>query len=36
MDDTKLVPVDGMEILEDPAYSFSMNVTMQNLGDGAN
>lgn len=35
-DDYGLVPVDGEEIFENPAYKFSLVVMMNNLIDGAN
>ena len=35
-DDFDLVPVDGEELFEDVNYSFQLDVTMDNLGDGIN
>ncbi|KAJ6263683.1 Laccase-1 [Drechslerella dactyloides] len=35
-DDFTLVPLDGEYLWEDPTYSFSLEVLMDNLGDGAN
>lgn len=36
MDDFLLVPTDGERLLPDPDYSITLNVTMDNLLDGAN
>ena len=36
LDDFLLEPVDGEKLLEKPDYSFELNVTMNNLADGAN
>lgn len=35
-DDFLLEPVDGEELLQNPDYSFNLDVVMGNLGDGAN
>ncbi len=35
-DDFKLVPTDGEELLGPVDYSFNLDLTMGNLGDGAN
>lgn len=35
-DDFDLVPVDGLALFEDPDFSLTLNVKMDNLGDGAN
>ena len=35
-DDFTLVPQDGEELLENPDYSFHLDVVMDNLNDGAN
>lgn len=35
-DDFLLVPEDGEVLLENPDYSFKLDVMMDNLGDGAN
>ncbi|KAE8367391.1 Cupredoxin [Aspergillus caelatus] len=35
-DDFKLVPVDGEKLLSDPDYTVTLDLTMDNLGDGAN
>jgi iron transport multicopper oxidase len=35
-DDFTLVPVDGMETLPDPGQTVSLDLIMDNLGDGAN
>lgn len=35
-DDFDLVPIDHLELLDPPEYSFRLNVKMDNLGDGAN
>ena len=35
-DDFTLVPTDGLELLKNPDYSLSLEVIMDNLGDGAN
>ena len=35
-DDITLVPTDGEELFQDPDYSISLTVQMENLGDGAN
>lgn len=36
LDDYLLVPVDNMPLLDTVDYSFSLDLTMDNLGDGAN
>ncbi|RPB25151.1 putative ferrooxidoreductase Fet3 [Terfezia boudieri ATCC MYA-4762] len=36
IDDFLLVPTDGGRLLPDPDYSITLNVTMDNLSDGAN
>jgi len=36
MDDFLLVPKDGEKLLPNPDYSITLDVTMDNLGDGAN
>ncbi|KAF3937579.1 Laccase-4 [Dactylella cylindrospora] len=35
-DDFNLIPLDGEDLWEDPTYTFSLEVMMDNLGDGAN
>lgn len=35
-DDFTLVPQDGEKLLENPDFSFSLDLKMGNLGDGAN
>lgn len=35
-DDFGLVPIDQLQLFQNPAYSFSLDVKMDNLGDGAN
>jgi iron transport multicopper oxidase len=35
-DDFTLVPVDGMETLPEPGQTVSLDLVMDNLGDGAN
>lgn len=35
-DDFKLRPVDGMECLPDADYTVTLDIKMDNLGDGAN
>lgn len=35
-DDYTLVPQDGLELLDHADYSFNLNLTMDNLGNGAN
>ena len=35
-DDFTLVPVDGEELYENVDYSITLDVRMDNLGDGAN
>jgi iron transport multicopper oxidase len=35
-DDFNLVPVDGMALLKEADYTVTLDVTMDNLGDGAN
>ena len=35
-DDFGLVPQDGLELYDEVDYSFSLDLTMNNLGDGAN
>jgi iron transport multicopper oxidase len=35
-DDYELVPTDGMELLPDADYTVELELTMNNLGDGAN
>ncbi|EME47220.1 hypothetical protein DOTSEDRAFT_69238 [Dothistroma septosporum NZE10] len=35
-DDVDLVPQDGLEVYDHVDYSFNLNLTMNNLGDGAN
>lgn len=35
-DDYTLVPQDGLKLLENPDYSFNLDMKMDNLGDGAN
>ena len=35
-DDFTLVPEDGEKLLENPDYSFNLDMKMDNLGDGAN
>ncbi|KAE8145434.1 Cupredoxin [Aspergillus avenaceus] len=35
-DDFNLVPVDGEKLLGDPDYTVTLDLTMDNLGDGAN
>lgn len=35
-DDFSLVPVDGKELYETADYTISLDLTMNNLGDGAN
>jgi len=35
-DDFALVPTDGMKLYDHADYSFSLDLTMNNLGDGAN
>jgi iron transport multicopper oxidase len=35
-DDFELVPIDGMELLPDADYTVELELTMENLGDGAN
>ncbi|KAF9885646.1 hypothetical protein FE257_012737 [Aspergillus nanangensis] len=35
-DDFQLVPVDGEKLLEEPDYTVTLDLTMDNLGDGAN
>jgi iron transport multicopper oxidase len=35
-DDFNLVPVDGMALHKEADYTVTLDVTMDNLGDGAN
>ncbi|KAF3925421.1 Laccase-4 [Arthrobotrys entomopaga] len=35
-DDFELVPLDGEDLFEDPTYTFSLEVMMDNLSDGGN
>lgn len=35
-DDMQLVPVDGMAIYGDADYTITLDLTMDDLGDGAN
>lgn len=35
-DDFGLVPTDGLELYEEADYTITLDLTMDNLGDGAN